>query len=100
MAIIDNSLSSLGYYVYRLAAILRRRPARADALGGTIQPDAGRALRHHGDRRRQHRAGHPAQQAVDTWLAGTANNISSIATVLNAMNTHGDHSKPLTVIAG
>ena len=38
--------------------------------------------------------------AVDTWLAGTANNISSIATLLNAMNTMMVTIKPLLVIAG
>ena len=63
MAIIDNSLSSLGYYASQLALKFDNvAPLGTDALGGTVSRDARRALLDHGDRRRRHdRDPDPAQ---------------------------------------
>lgn len=100
MAIIDNSLSSLGYYVNRLAAIYDVPPLGADALGGTISQTLAALSATTATGVGSTGPVTLLNTAVDTWLAGTANNISSIATVLNAMNTMVITSKPLTVIAG
>ena len=102
MAIIDNSLSSLGYYASQLALKFDNvAPLGTDALGGTVSAtlaslSATTATGVGGT------TGTPTllNSAVDAWLAGTKNNISSIATVLNAMNSMVKTTKPLLVIAG
>jgi hypothetical protein len=102
MATIDNSLSSLGYYASQLASRFDNvAPLGADALGGTVSPTlaALAATTATG-------VGGTGSNvtlldtAVDSWLSGTKNNISTIAQLLNAMNTLIDTTKPLLAIAG
>ena len=102
MAIIDNSLSSLGYYADQLATRFDNiAPLGTDALGGTVSATLA-ALSPTTAAGVGGTTGAPTllNSAVDTWLGATANNISTIAALINAMNTQVHTTKPLLVIAG
>jgi hypothetical protein len=103
MAIIDNSLSTLGYYTSKLAGLYNVAPLGTDALGGTVSSTGAlAALSATTAAGVSGTTGTPTllNTAVNTWLAGVKNNISTIAAVLNAMNTIAITSKPLLAIAG
>ena len=102
MATIDNSLSSLGFYASKLASTFEDvAPLGTDALGGTVSATLAAVA---STTATGVGGGSGAitllDTAVDTWLAGTKNNISTIAALLNAMNTMTATTKPLLVIAG
>ena len=95
---VDNDLSTLGSFVTKLANALDVQPLGADALAGNV----GTTLTAIGSTA----AGVGGtgnvtilNAAANTWLAGTKNNISSIAAVLNACAAElGLY--PMAVIAG
>lgn len=100
MTVVSNSLSSLGAAVSSLARNFDNvPPLGVDALGGVVGQTLS-AIASTGTGVGGVTNVTLLNAAVTTWLAGTASNIASIATVINAANAMMVTTKPLLVIAG
>ena len=99
MTNVSNNLSSIGAAINTLAAVYNVPPLGTDALAGTVSnilvAISATAAGVGG-------TGNVTllNSAVDTWLGITANNISTLAAVINAMVAIVHTTKPLLVIAG